>query len=208
MAHIPDGVLSLPVLATGAVLAVGALVWSLRRLDPMEVPRVAILTAMFFVASLVAIPVGPSSVHLLLSALMGLTLGWGVVPAVAVGLALQAFFFGFGGITALGVNIVNIAGPGLLAAALGAMLMPRFAAPLSKAIVAGGLAALAVAATGTMVAASLALSDADFATAARVLVVTYLPLMAVEGVVTGVAVGALARTRPDLLSGEPAGAPA
>lgn len=75
MAHIPDGVLSLPVLVGGAVLAAGGLALGLRRLEDAEIPKTAILAAMFFVASLIAVPVGPSSVHLLLAGPMGLVLG-------------------------------------------------------------------------------------------------------------------------------------
>jgi cobalt/nickel transport system permease protein len=199
MAHIPDGVLSVPVLAAGAVLACGALAIALRRLDPMDVPRVAVLAAMFFVASLIAVPLGPTSVHPLLGGLMGLVLGWAVVPAVAVGLMLQALFLGFGGVTTLGVNIVNIAGPGLLAGWLGGWLLARTASAARAGIVAAGVAALSVAATGAMVSLSLLLSSEDFAVSARVLAITYLPLMAVEGALTGVAVAMLRQARPDLV---------
>ena len=96
MAHIPDGVLSAPVLITGAVVTVGALAVALRRLDYERIPQAAVLSAAFFVASLVSVPVGPSSVHLLLNGLMGLVLGWAAVPAILVALVLQAVFFGFG----------------------------------------------------------------------------------------------------------------
>jgi cobalt/nickel transport system permease protein len=187
------------VLVTGGALAVGALALTLRRLDPMDVPRVAILAAMFFVVSLIAIPLGPTSVHPLLGGLMGLVLGPGVVPAVAVGLLLQALFFGFGGITSLGVNIVNIAGPGLLAGWLGGLLMGRAGNAFQAGLIAACVAALAVAMTGAMVALSLLLSSGDFAVSARVIILTYLPLMAVEGILTGVAVAMLRQARPDLV---------
>ncbi|MDS4073704.1 MAG: energy-coupling factor ABC transporter permease, partial [Defluviicoccus sp.] len=101
MAHIPDGVLSAPVLiGAAAATAVGVAI-ALKRLDSERIPQTAVLTAVFFVASLVHIPIGPTSVHPLLSGLMGLVLGWAAVPAVLVGLVLQAAFFGFGGITVL-----------------------------------------------------------------------------------------------------------
>jgi cobalt/nickel transport system permease protein len=60
------------------------------------------------VSSLVSVPVGPGSVHLLLNGLMGLLLGWAAVPAILVALILQAVFFGFGGILVLGVALTGV----------------------------------------------------------------------------------------------------
>ena len=56
MAHIPDGVLSGPVLVAGGVLAAGGIALALRRLDEEEIPRTAILSAAFFAVSLFAVP--------------------------------------------------------------------------------------------------------------------------------------------------------
>ena len=87
------------------------------------------LSAVFFVASLVHIPIGPTSVHPLLNGLMGIVLGWAAVPAILVALLLQAVFFGFGGITVLGVNVVNMAVPALVVAALIAPAIRRTGRP-------------------------------------------------------------------------------
>lgn len=198
MAHIPDGVLSLPVLLGGAGLAVAGVAAGLRRLDERAIPRVALLSAVFFAGSLVSVPVGPSSVHLLLGGLMGLMLGWGIFPAVLVALTLQALLFGLGGLTTLGVNTFNIAAPG---AVLGLVLGPviRAAPPGRAAALAGLGAGLAVLATGGAVAAVLWLSAPEFVPLARALVLTYLPLAAVEALVTAFVVGFLARVEPAAL---------
>ena len=71
MAHIPDGILAAPVLIGGAVLAAGGVALALRQIDDRAIIRTAILSATFFAGSLISVPVGPSSVHLLLSGLMG-----------------------------------------------------------------------------------------------------------------------------------------
>ncbi|MGB5830650.1 MAG: cobalt transporter CbiM, partial [Thiohalocapsa sp.] len=126
MAHIPDGVLSAPVLITGALVSVGLLVASLRRLEDDRIPQAAVLSAAFFVSSLITIPIGPSSVHLLLNGLMGLLLGWMAVPALLVALILQAAFFGYGGLTVLGVNAMNLMLPALLC---GVLLRPLLTEP-------------------------------------------------------------------------------
>ena len=65
--HISDGVLATGwwaggFLAAGLLAALGA--WRIR---DDEIPRVALLTAAFFVASSFHIRVGPTSVHLLLN---------------------------------------------------------------------------------------------------------------------------------------------
>lgn len=198
MAHIADGVLSVPVLVAGGAVAAGGLALALPRLDEESIPRTAILSAAFFSCSLIVVPVGPSSVHLLLSGLMGLVLGVLTIPAVAVALVLQALLFGFGGLTSLGVNIVNIALPGVV---LGGLLAGpvRRAEPARAAVLASVCAGLSVLATGFGVAIALALSSSEFVPSAKILLVTYIPLMIGEGLITGFAVAFLKRVKPELL---------
>ncbi|WP_020590850.1 cobalt transporter CbiM [Kiloniella laminariae] len=112
--HIVDGALSNPVLIGGGLLAASGVAYSLKKLEPEDLPRVGVLSAVFFVASLIHVPLGFSSVHLILNGLLGIILGWAAFPALAVALLLQAVFFGFGGLTVLGVNAVNIAFPAVL----------------------------------------------------------------------------------------------
>ncbi len=200
MAHIPDGILSAPVLIGGAVLAVGGVALGLRRLTDQAIPKAAILSAAFFAGSLIAIPVGPSSVHLLLSGLMGIMLGFAAFPAVAVALMLQAVLFGFGGLTTLGVNTFNIALPGvLLAMALGPTIRSA-SSPVRRMALAATVGALAVLGTGGLVAVSLALSSSDYTPVASILLATYLPLAIGEAFVTAAVVGFLARVHPEALS--------
>ena len=47
MAHIPDGLLSIPVLIGGGAIAATGTAIALRRLDEAAIPRVAILAAVF-----------------------------------------------------------------------------------------------------------------------------------------------------------------
>src|SRR5437879_733623 len=88
--HIAGGVLSWPTLAAGfALIGLLALVaaWRIRE---DEVPRVALLTAAFFVASSIHIRLGPTSVHLLLNGLVGVILGRRAPLAILIGVTLQA----------------------------------------------------------------------------------------------------------------------
>jgi len=199
MAHIPDGVLSTPVLVAGGLVTAAALGWSLRRLDEDSLPRTAVVAALFFVASLVSVAVGPTSVHLLLAGLMGLVLGWGAVPAVFVALILQAVFFGFGGVSTLGVNTMNIALPGVLWALALAPLVRRAHTPARACALGAVVAVLSTLTTALLVAAALALSDPAYLTSAKLVLVTYAPLILAEGVIVGFACGFLARVSPGVL---------
>src|SRR3989442_4676113 len=112
--HISDNVLQLPWLVAGFLLAGLLAVAGAWRIREEEIPRVAILTSAFFVASLVHVRLGPTSVHLLLNGLVGVLLGWRAALAIPVGLFLQAILFGHGGLSALGINCCVMVLPALL----------------------------------------------------------------------------------------------
>lgn len=195
--HISEGVLSLPVLGTGWAFAAAGVYLGLKKMDHERVMTVGLLAAAFFVASLIHVPVGPSSVHLILNGLLGLVLGWAAFPAIMAGLALQALLFQFGGMTVLGVNTVNMALPAVICCYLfrGA-LKKSGAARLVGAFLAG---ATAIAMAGLLTACSLAFSDEGFVTAAKALLIAHIPIMAAEGFITAGAVAFLAKVQPELL---------
>jgi cobalt/nickel transport system permease protein len=200
MAHIPDGVLAAPVLIGGALISAGLVAVALRRLDYERLPQASVLAAAFFVASLIQVPAGPTSVHLLLNGLMGLLLGWTAVPAILVALVLQAVFFGYGGLVVLGVNTLNMAVPALVCALVLTPLMRR-AGPAGFFRVGALAGLLGVALTGTLVALSLGLSGQAFRPAAGVILLAYVPLALVEALITGAVVAFLGRVEPALLRG-------
>ncbi len=112
--HISEGVLSAPVLLAGWAVtapAVAAILW---RVKQAEIPRIACFSALFFVASFMHLPVGVSSMHLMLSGLVGAFLGSRAILAIFVALFLQGVFFGFGGLSVLGVNTAVIGFPAVL----------------------------------------------------------------------------------------------
>ena len=73
--HISEGILSPAVLIGGAVIAAAGVAAGLRGIDQKEIPSIGILSAAFFVASLIHVPVGPVSAHLILNGMLGLILG-------------------------------------------------------------------------------------------------------------------------------------
>lgn len=195
--HIVDGALSNPVVIAGGVAAAGGLVMGLRALDLDRIPTAGVLSASFFVASLIHVPIGPSSVHLILNGLAGLLLGWAAFPALFVGLLLQAVFFGFGGLTVLGVNAVNIAFPAVLAGLIFRPMLGR-GSPVQGAIWGGIGGGLAIALTTAMVAVSLALSGEAFLPAAKLVFFAHIPIMIIEAVLTGFAILLARRVKPEL----------
>lgn len=196
--------MSAPVLVTGALVTVALVGVAVRKLDADRLPQTALLSAVFFVASLFAVPLGPGSVHLTLIGLMGLVLGWAAAPAFLIALLLQAVFFGFGGLVVLGVNTMNLAVPALICAALFGPFLRRVQSPRRTALLGAGAGALGVALSGLMICLALALSGREFLAAAKIVIATFIPLMLVEGAVTGAAIGFLVRVAPEIIS--PAGA--
>jgi len=196
--HLVDGLVSAPVLGGASVLAVAGVAIGLKTVDADRLPQAALASSVFFVASLIHIPLGPSSVHLLMSGLAGVMLGWTAFPALLVALALQAMFFGFGGLTTLGVNTLIMAAPAVLAGWAGRHVMKRGtprATALGGAVAGAGAILLGAALTAALLAAS---GDA-FTAVAQALVVAHLPVAAIEGAVTAAAMTFLARLKPEAL---------
>src|SRR3989337_4600283 len=126
--HISDGVLSPIVIATGWIIAWPTLAISVRRLRTEQVGTYGVVAAAFFACLTIHVPLGPFSMHLVLSGIAGLLLGWGALTVVTVGLLLQALFIGFGGLTVLGVNISIMALPGAIMGVFGRQLIKQVSA--------------------------------------------------------------------------------
>ncbi|MBN2469719.1 MAG: cobalt transporter CbiM [Anaerolineae bacterium] len=209
--HIPDGILPAAVNAAGFATA-GALTWvALRQIDRQEdpqaeIPKAALLTATFFVASWIHIPVPPTSVHLVLNGLLGVLLGWYAVPAILIGLFFQAVMFGHGGLTTLGVNTTVMALPALVAFGLFALRHRlRLERPAWLGVFAfiGGAAGLGLAALAafTLLIATIpgTMDVAAEQAAIYGLTLAHLPLMIVEGLFAALVVLFLHRVKPALI---------
>ena len=196
--HISEGVLAPSILALGGVLAVGGCAVGLRRIDAERIMPVALLSAAFFTASLIHVPIGPVSAHLLLNGLLGALLGWAAFPAIVVALFLQALLFQFGGLTTLGINSLNMALPAVLAGSLTQPFFGRSRWQCMGAAFCCGAAGVIGAALLT--ALSLVFTSEGFAASARILLIAHAPVAVVEGLVTAFAVSFLAAVRPEMLS--------
>ena len=175
----------------------------LRRLEYDRLVTVGILSAAFFVASLIHVPVGLASAHLVLNGLVGVLLGWAAFPSILVALLLQALLFQFGGITVLGVNTFTM---GFAAVASWYVfravcrLCPGMGGVRAGAFMGG---ALGVALAAVLTALALAFTDEGFWLAAQLLLLAHLPVMLAEGLVTMFTVSFIMRVRPELLGMAP-----
>ena len=196
--HISEGVLSAPVLITGAILSVVGVAVGLKKMSYDKIPQVAVLSSAFFVASLIHVPVGPSAAHLVLNGLLGILLGWMAFPSILVALSLQALLFQFGGFTPLGVNTVNMATPAVIAYILFSPLARK--ANMTLVAVAGFFAGITGIAGGTLLIAFALISTGEsFTNVAKVIAIAHLPIMAIEGVVTAFCLVFLKKVKPEIL---------
>lgn len=112
--HIPDGYLSPLTYGVGLAVSVPLIVKSFRRLQDVAntegIARLSALTALSFLMMMLNIPLpGGTSGHALGTALLTLSFGpWVGALCVALVLFIQALFFGDGGLTTLGWNIINM----------------------------------------------------------------------------------------------------
>lgn len=204
--HISEGILSPPVLIAGGVVAAAGVAMGLRRIDDERIPRVAVLSSAFFVASLIHVPVGPSSAHLVLNGMMGILLGWAAFPALLIALLLQAVLFGFGGLTTLGVNVTSMAVPAVLCwYAFGRGMRRRDPGVTFLCGFAAGSGAILLSAA--LVCAALMTTGEEFLRVAELVGLAHVPVAIIEGLITGSLGVFLRKVKPELLDvgGAPAG---
>lgn len=213
--HIPDGIISVSA-AIGGYAVTGGLTWlsmyniKKQHANPRkEIPRAALLTAAFFAASLIHIPIPPVSVHLVLSGLMGVMLGWFSFPAILVGLLLQTVMFQHGGLTTLGINACLMGIPALLAHYL--FRMRKYFGrqkPLPNALLAFAASFMAIALGALMAALLLVFATPTYLDAAAernaiiALSLAHLPVALIEGAFTVMIVLFLIKVKPALLDGD------
>jgi cobalt/nickel transport system permease protein len=195
--HISDGVLTPAFWGVGLAVAAVLVAVAAYRVDEEEIPRIALLTAAFFVASSIHVKVPPTSVHLLLNALVGIVLGRRGPLAVAVGLSLQIALLGHGGYTSLGVNTVVIAGPALLARPLYRGLEKLCRRPVAAGF---GTGLLIVVLTALLNAATLIVGGVeDWTILSAPVFLAHGALGVIEGLIVGTIVGYLVKVKPELL---------
>jgi len=113
--HIPDGYLSPSTCVTLYLAAASGWYAALRRvkriLATRTIPLISVFAAFSFVIMMFNIPLpGGTTGHAVGVTVAVIVLGpWGAILSISLALAIQALFFGDGGITTLGANCLNMA---------------------------------------------------------------------------------------------------
>jgi cobalt/nickel transport system permease protein len=213
--HIPDGFIGPGASAIAGLGAAGGFGFAVRQartyLSDRLVPLAALSAAFVFAAQMINFPVLPGvSGHLiggvLAAVLVGPSAGFLVLAIVLV---IQSLVFADGGLSALGLNIVNLGG----AAAVGGYWIYRVAIGVSnrsrRAVVlsAGIAAAVSVPLAAAAFAAEFALAgtttSVSTTSVAWTLIATHIPIGIGEGIITAAVIGAVVKARPDLVYGSP-----
>jgi cobalt/nickel transport system permease protein len=210
--HIPDGFIDGTTSAGAAVVAAGGLRATLRRagevLDERRVPLAGLVAAFVFAVQMLNFPVvSGTSGHLLGGALAAVLVGPAVgAVCVTVVLAVQALLFADGGLSALGLNVLNMA----LVTAFGGYAVFLLARRVMSRTPSSVVAAAGIAAAVSVVLSALAFTleyavggtgTASVATVAGAMVGVHVLIGVGEGVITALVVGAVLATRPDLVWG-------
>jgi len=213
--HIPDGFINAPTSLAAGAAAAGGIGVSLRRaartLQERQAPLAGLVAAYIFAVQMLNFPVAAgTSGHLLGGALAAVLVGpWAGALCVAVVLLVQALLFADGGLSALGLNVINMA----LVTALGGyavFLLLRRLLPATRASV---TVSAGVAAGISVVLASLAFvveyavggtggtGGAPAGTVAAAMVGVHTLIGIGEGIITALTVGVVLGVRPDLVYG-------
>jgi len=211
--HIPDGILPVPVTAAGYAVTAAATWYSIRKVNQKEnprkdVPKASLLTAAFFVASWIHIPMPPTSVHLVLNGLLGTILGYFSFPAILIGLFFQAVMFQHGGLTTLGINAVIMGVPAIIAHYIFRLRKLGNKGGRKKTAVFGFLSGAIALGVSVVLFVVILLTnlpaDINIATeraAIYTLAIAHLPLIVIEGIITAMLTVFLQRVRPRILDG-------
>ncbi|MCS7280893.1 MAG: cobalt transporter CbiM [Desulfobacterota bacterium] len=195
--HISEGVVSPSVLVGGAILAASGIAIGLKTIKDKDIPKVAVLSSAFFVASLIHVPVGPVSAHLVLNGLLGLLLGWASFPSLSIALLLQAIIFQYGGLTTLGTNTFILAMPSVI---VHYCFRGFLGNGIKRVFIAGCLSGiLAIFLSILFVSFALILTTKAFFGVVVSLVSTHLPLALIEGLISGFILVYLKKVKPEVL---------
>ncbi|HEX6684928.1 MAG TPA: energy-coupling factor ABC transporter permease [Candidatus Limnocylindrales bacterium] len=210
--HISNGIINGPVSLAFAVIAVGLLTLCLSRarqdLSDRLAPMAGLVAAFIFAAQMINFPVFAGvSGHLLGGALAAALVGpWVGALCVSVVLLVQALIFADGGLSALGLNISNMA---LLGTAVGYLivagllkLLPRNAFGLGAAVFCASVISVVLSSQGFVLQYLLG-GDVDlivgYGQIAAALAGVHSLIGIGEGVIAAVTVTAVAKVRPDLV---------
>jgi cobalt/nickel transport system permease protein len=210
--HIPDGFINVPTSAGFGAAAAGGVWYSLRQaaayLDDRRIPLAGLVAAFVFAAQMVNFPVAAgTSGHLIGGVLAAVLVGpWLGAVVLTVVLVVQGVFFADGGLSAIGLNVFNMAVIGALGGYLIYRGLLRLLARVAGAVpIAAGIAAgisVVLASLGFCLQYALGgAGGASIGTVTAAMVGIHTLIGIGEGLITALVVGAVLASRPDLVHG-------
>ncbi|GHH07982.1 energy-coupling factor ABC transporter permease [Streptomyces lanatus] len=210
--HVPDGFIDAPTSVATGVVAAAAVAVSLRgarrELDERTAPLAGLVAAFIFAVQMLNFPVAAgTSGHLLGGALAAILVGpYTGVLCVSVVLLMQGILFADGGLTALGVNITNMAIVTTVVAYAVfrglVKILPRSRRSITVAsFVAALLSVPAAALAFTLMYAVGGTTDVSIGKVATAMVGVHILIGIGEAAITALTVGAVVAVRPDLVYG-------
>lgn len=210
--HVPDGFINAPVSAVTGVVAAGAIAVSLkgarRELDEKTAPLAGLVAAFIFAVQMLNFPVAAgTSGHLLGGALAAILVGpYTGVLCVSVVLLMQGILFADGGLTALGVNITDMAIVTTVVAYAVfrglVKVLPRGRRSITAAAFVSALLSVPAAAVAfTLLYALGGTTDVSIDKVATAMVGVHILIGLGEAAITALTVGAVIAVRPDLVYG-------
>lgn len=209
--HVPDGFFDLPMSLLAFVVAIGvlavAVVKARSTLDDRTAPLAGLTAVFVFAAEMVNFPIAAgTSGHLIGAALAAILVGpWAAMLVMTVVITVQALLFADGGLTALGINLLNLAVVAVIVGWLVFRLGARMARSRTALAVVAGIAGFlsVVASAGAFVIEyAIGGTTAVSLTAVAAAMGGIHALIGVaEGVITGLVVAAVLASRPDIVAG-------
>ncbi|MFE9995681.1 energy-coupling factor ABC transporter permease [Streptomyces avermitilis] len=210
--HVPDGFINAPVSAVSGVVAAGAIAVSLRgarrELDERTAPLAGLVAAFIFAVQMLNFPVAAgTSGHLLGGALAAILVGpFTGVLCVSVVLLMQGILFADGGLTALGVNITDMA---IVTTVVSyavfrglVKVLPRKRRSVTVAAFVSALLSVPAAAVAfTLIYAVGGTTDIALGKVATAMIGVHVLIGIGEAAITALTVGAVIAVRPDLVHG-------
>jgi cobalt/nickel transport system permease protein len=208
--HIANGIVNAPVSAFFALIAVAGLAFCVllarQDLDDRLAPVAGLVAAFIFAMQMLNFPVLPwVSGHLLGGALAAMLVGpWVGSLCVATVLVVQCLLFADGGLTALGLNITNMALLGTAAAYLIIMVLmrvlPKNPGGAATAAFIASVVSVVVTSQGFVLQYALGgTTDLSVGAIAATMAGSHLLIGIGEGLIAATTVATVARARPDVV---------
>ncbi|MFW5804513.1 MAG: cobalt transporter CbiM [bacterium] len=200
MVHISDGILPTDIWISSLFLTCIILSYCLYKLKIEEIPKVSLVASAVFVASLIHIPIGPSSVHLILAGLAGIILGRSAFPAVFLAVLLQAIIFQHGGITTIGVNTLTIGLSAIISYHL-FWFVTKKGTTDKKYVLGGCIAGSSAIITAVFFTSMfLIITGENLIGLTIALIISHIPVIVIETILTGSISGFIHKVKPEIIS--------